>query len=385
VAALTKQRETWMSIGLDTTPIDKEKARDAVNSAYTCAGMKPPSIFIWLESPMRGAYGAHFLAQVRAQVGDQVRAQVGDQVWAQVRDQVGDQVWAQVGDQVWAQVRAQVWDQVGAQVWDQVWAQVWDQVRDQVGAQVRAQVGAQVGDQVYRAAYGSHDASWIGFYDYFQRNLKLPEPEKISGLVSAAKECGWWWPFENAVIITSKPTAIHRDENFRLHSEDGFSLVYPDGWGIHAWHGVRVPANVIEQPNTITIEQIRKEENAEVRRVMIERMGWDRFCDSAKLRVIHTDTMTANFPSLPVSETVHADMRAITSYRAGTETAELLVSDEFKDFDDRPLKFVRITDPSTGESYTLRVWPENTRAYQAIAQTFGMSESEYKTSIASHS
>jgi hypothetical protein len=78
-------------------------------------------------------------------------------------------------------------------------------------------------------------------------------------------------------------------------------------------------------------------------------------------------------------------MRAVTSYRKGKEVAELLESEEFKDFDDRPLKFVRVTDPSTGERYVLRVWPENQRAYEAIGQTFGMSEVEYKESVLSHS
>jgi hypothetical protein len=78
-------------------------------------------------------------------------------------------------------------------------------------------------------------------------------------------------------------------------------------------------------------------------------------------------------------------MCSVTSYRAGIEIAELLESDEFKDFEDRPLKFVRVTDPSTGEKYTLRVWPENNRAYEAIGQTFGMTEKEYKASVVAHS
>ena len=347
--ALAPQREKWLTFGLDTSPINQNKARAAISLAYECAGLTPPSIFIWLESPMRGVYGAHFL----------------------------DQVWDQVRDQVVAQVRDQVWDQVGDQVWDQVGAQV--------GAQVWAQVGDQVGAQVGRAGYGQHDANWVGFYEYFRRELDIPGTEKIDGLAAVAMECGWWWPFQNAVIITSKPIAIHRDENFRLHAEHGMALIYPDGWGIHAWHGVRVPAHVIDTPSAITIKEIRDEQNAEVRRVMIERMGWNRFCELAELRVIHTDTLTAQFPALPVSETVHADMRGVTSYRKGKEIAELLESEEFKDFDGRPLKFVRVSDPSTGEKYVLRVWPQNKRAYEAVAMTFGMTEDDYRSSVTAHS
>ena len=47
---------------------------------------------------------------------------------------------------------------------------------------------------------------------------------------------------ERAVILTDRPREIHRDEANRLHAEKGPALLYRDGWGIHAWHGIRIPA-----------------------------------------------------------------------------------------------------------------------------------------------
>ena len=162
-------------------------------------------------------------------------------------------------------------------------------------------------------------------------------------------------------------------------------MEFRDGWKIWAYHGVTVPEKLIKAPETLTIEDIRKEQNAEVRRVMIERMGWERFCSQAKMHVVHRDTLQSQFPALPISETVHAEMRMVTSYRAGEEVAELLESEEFKDFEERPLKFVRVTDPSTGEAYLIRVWPENQRVYEAIGRTFGLTEAQYKQSVLQHS
>ena len=134
-------RDEWMAVGLSTIPADRVAAEEGVKLAYRAAGLDPPRIIIWLNSPMAGAIGAAMLAS--DQVGAQVWDQVGAQVWgAQVRAQV----WAQVWDQVWAQVRDQVRDQVGAQVRDQVRDQVRAQVRDQVRDQVGAQVWAQVRD-----------------------------------------------------------------------------------------------------------------------------------------------------------------------------------------------------------------------------------------------
>ncbi len=68
----------------------------------------------------------------------------------------------------------------------------------------------------------------------------------------------------------------------------------------------------------------------------------------------------------------------MTSYRAGCERAELLEAEDLRDFEDRPLRFVRLTDPSTGRQYTLRVLHDHDRCYKAVGWTFGMTEIEYK-------
>jgi hypothetical protein len=66
--------------------------------------------------------------------------------------------------------------------------------------------------------------------------------------------------------------------------------VYPDGWGVHAWHGVRVPAWVIETPpEDITAKQIADERNVEVRRVLVERIGTERYMALAGGTVVHRD------------------------------------------------------------------------------------------------
>ena len=267
---LAPWRDQWLTHGLSTDRADRPRAEAGVRAAYDAAGLTPPSLFIWLDSPMAGAYGAAILADKK------VWAQVGAQVRAQVRAQVGDQVRAQVGDQVWDQVWAQVGDQVG----DQVGAQVWAQVRAQVGDQVRAQVRDQVWAQVYKSVWGQHDAGWVSFYDYMHNVVGIDQAAKLHGVAEVAKSSGWWWPFAGAVILTERPTGLHRDAENRLHAETGPALAYPDGWSIYAWHGVRVPAWVITGP---TVELIHAEENAEIRRCAIEHLGWDRYIDQAHL------------------------------------------------------------------------------------------------------
>ena len=164
-----------------------------------------------------------------------------------------------------------------------------------------------------------------------------------------------------------------------MHSESGMAIRYADTWGVYAWHGTRVPWFVIEDPTQITAEIIRKEENAEVRRVMIERMGWERFCSECEMRVIHEDTLNAKFPTVPVSDLVTDGQRFVYDYRAGSETVQLMEAVGMTDFEERPLKFVRLSDPSTGRQYIIRVAHDTKRAYEGVGASFGMTEEQYKT------
>jgi hypothetical protein len=104
----------------------------------------------------------------------------------------------------------------------------------------------------------------------------------------------WWWPHRRFVMICERPTAIHRElttpgvergwGSHRLHCDDGPAVAFRDGWGVYALHGVRVPADLIERG--WDTKRILQEPNAEVRRVAIERMGWDRFIDDARLKQV---------------------------------------------------------------------------------------------------
>jgi hypothetical protein len=317
--------------------------------------------------------------QVSDQVRDQVHDQVGDQVRDQVRDQVSDQVsaqvlaqvsaqvlaqvLAQVSDQVLAQVSAQVRDQVNAQVLAQVRDQVSDQVRDQVRDQVSAQVSAQVRDQVsdqlhdhiefsWPTIYGQHSAGWLSFYLFFRDCTNAPL-KPFSGL-EAGLSLGWCWLYKDVAIITERPSTLRRDERNRLHSADGMAISYPDGWGFWCWHGVRVPQQVIEAPETLTCEQIKAESNAEIRRVMVTRYGQDRYIRDAGAVVVAMDEVGVLY-SLP---------------QAG----------------DEEIKMVRVLNSTiepdgTQKEYMLRVPPTIKTPREAVAWTFDVTNNEYAPAV----
>ena len=182
-------------------------------------------------------------------------------------------------------------------------------------------------------------------------------------------------------IVSDFPEYIEVDDKIQQHCEKSHSHKWRDGWALWHWHGIIVTQKIIESPETITIDEIRNQNNAEIRRVMITRMGWDKFVSQAKVKVIHNDSLVTKFPSIPVSELVDHGSRLVTSYRDGKEDAELILCEELTDFEGRPLVFVRLTDPSTGRQYILRTKHYVKRCYEAVGISFGITEDQYKSGI----
>ena len=320
IAKLPKYRDEWIRIGLSTEPLDFERAKNAAILAYQSAGLEAPKLFLRFRDPIEAAMAAAMLRD--DQVRDQVRNQVRDQVRGQVSGQVRDQVW----DQVMGQVSGQVWDQVMGQVWDQV------------SGQVRGQV------------YGSHDAGWLSFYVFMRDELNIADCRKLDGLIELAKCCGWWAPYSGCVIFQDRHNILNLDDFGRIHCENGPAIAYPSGWSIYAIHGVRTTEQAIMRPETLTIADIKSESNAERRRVLVERMGYERYLAEGQVKVIDRD-----FVDIQVG--------------AGRPMPRCLIEDQFKD------RYLFGTDGSTERAYFMPVPNRSTTCRMAHEAICGLDES----------
>ena len=116
----------------------------------------------------------------------------------------------------------------------------------------------------------------------------------VEGLSLVARNAGWWWPMRDAAILTDRPDTLHRDPQGRLHCTTGPALRYRDGWGVYAVHGVRVPADLIE--DGWDVQRVLSEGNAEVRRAAIELTGWENFVSAAGLTLVASAPDPGNAP-----------------------------------------------------------------------------------------
>jgi hypothetical protein len=135
-----------------------------------------------------------------------------------------------------------------------------------------------------------NDAGWLAFYSAF-KEFGVEVCNKLNGLFDLARACGWVLMYDETAIVVERPTEIHMDDMNppRLHCADGPALVHSSGWGIYAWHGVRTTEKAIMYPSTLTVADVKEQENAESRRVIVERMGYEKYFNETRAKVIDRD------------------------------------------------------------------------------------------------
>jgi hypothetical protein len=264
-------RGDWLQVGL-AVRTDWQAVRRLVPAVYRAVGLAPPESVITLDSPSAGLLAAATTTATSKSKPHDVREQTDKQA----RWQISSEVRPRVRDLVWACVREEIEEQIRRQVSDQIRAELRDQF-------------PQLLSNIWAVALGLHDAPWLAYYDFFSR-IGLDQLSWVAPLMELARAgAGWWWAFSKVAIVTSAPYLLNRDAENRLHCEHGPALAYPDGWAIWAIHGVRVAERVITAPLTLGVQEIAYEPNLGVRRVMLERFGYERFIQQAGLEPVQAD------------------------------------------------------------------------------------------------
>jgi hypothetical protein len=178
-----------------------------------------------------------------------------------------------------------------------------------------------------------------------------------------------WWPNRNFILASDRPSQLNRDTAGRLHSLDSPALEWRDGSALYYVNGVAVSRLVVMEPEKITTKMIDDEQNAEVRRVMMERFGIARYITESGGQVIHSDVDQLGFPrrllkrDMPggspvmVVEVKNSSLEPDGSRR----TYHLGVHHEL-----RPL----LSEDEFGE-------PQELTCHNAVASTFGLRGEDY--------
>lgn len=146
-------------------------------------------------------------------------------------------------------------------------------------------------DLLNEMTYGSMDAGWLSFYDYFREQCGIEACNDLVPLMNLAKDCGFWSAYENVIVFQEKPIKISMVSEL-LHNEKGPAIEYADGFKVYSLRGVQVPDWVIETPKEeINPLSILKIVDVDVRREAMRHVGIDRMFNLLDKKTIDTDTV----------------------------------------------------------------------------------------------
>jgi hypothetical protein len=192
-------------------------------------------------------------------------------------------------------------------------------------------------DSVGDSGYGQHDANWLGFYEYFKTACALEvETQKLLGLWQICQNAGWWLPHQKICWISERHNVLHRNEHGQLHKDGSAALAYPDGWSIFALNGIRMKECYVTTPALeLDPKIVLAEQNVQIRRELIRKIGMERFLAVCPHKVIETK---GNYQLLSIP-----------------------LSEEIKD-----ARFLKMVNPSVGCWHVEAVAPECDTVQQAI-------------------
>lgn len=157
-----------------------------------------------------------------------------------------------------------------------------------------------VADEYLVATQRNHGRAWVGsnlwsswccYLSFFKDIKKIEDVDWSKWQVQE-------WLCENTgprmehrafTVVADFPRRQCHDDRGRLHSLDGPAFAWADGRETYWINGVRVTKRVVMAPDTLTVEEIKGERDAEVRRVMRQQFGEGRYLAETGAKVVHMD------------------------------------------------------------------------------------------------
>jgi len=324
----------WIEVGLCTDEADWTRAEAALQRCYELAGLPWHGNVVRVSSPIVGALAVRAVATSLPSdstvlppnnVANLLYEAIGLSMDEILRRRVDGAIQSAVYTTILSVVAGAVDTPIGGVVHDAVHGRdrdgdsvMGDAVLDAVERAVGCAIGEAAEGAVNRAmdnpaldwplffAGSLLSCSWA-YYSFYLDVCELEWPPHLMDGARAirdlARSAGWWWPWDQFVMICDRPSEIHREQvgppgkhSHWPHNDRGPSIAWRDGWSLWHIHGVEVTEQIVMHPETITIDQVMQEKNAEMRRIMCEQMGWETFVERSGAALVDACADPCNEP-----------------------------------------------------------------------------------------
>jgi hypothetical protein len=362
-----ERRQAYLAPGL----VDEEAAESLLCQAYAAADLPPPQRIHWVDGPLE-LVALLVSDDTQLDIADEFKERIAHWTWESLlgsadratlsRDLGMPKSVDQRIRRVARNIRTRLYGAASYGLERSIWECAITPLSEQIENQVARLIWGSVARSVHAISNIGHDslyghdeyaiwqsisafdsASDLSYCRFFDAYLALNGAHALSHFNEMVS--GYWCGAEVAILVR-RPITLECDAEGRLHCATGRAIVYPDGWGFYAWHGVQVPEWVIMRKAPWTREDFFGTGNIEIRRVIQEMMG-DQFIWEIGAKFIHSGPRG------------------------------VLYEVQLPNDPERVARYVQVHDASTMRVYYLRVPPKTPTADDAVAWTFGLTANEY--------
>ncbi|AVH72778.1 hypothetical protein NLP_4346 [Nostoc sp. 'Lobaria pulmonaria (5183) cyanobiont'] len=378
-ALIPVYREKWRAIALSTERIDREKAAESVKVVYAAFGVEVPEI-VFCDSPY-AAFSEIFLDKFdqliqklefpiisRLNKSSVSRIRKQEKVFQPLPELLGKQIdffhevmnspifqtidtkilynclYLELDSNGWDYGHGLFYTHLQPELITKIYEKLHQpgtKLHNRIGKRLwfflRKSLGSHIGNVYWKSWQPDKNATVASVYDFYFKVLNFDyDVKKFQHFQSLIIECGWIFGFEKVAIICDRPLHLRFDNQNRLHAEGEPAIEFTDGYSLYSSHGVTLPEKYGKiHPQQWQSQWLLTEENAELRRVLIQGIGYARICQ--ELQAIELDNWQ-EYTLLKIDNNV----------------------------DIEPIYLLKMTCPSTSFIHALRVPPSMNSAREAI-------------------
>ncbi|HEY9851838.1 MAG TPA: hypothetical protein V6D28_20365 [Leptolyngbyaceae cyanobacterium] len=327
-------QKKWRDMALKPGPIDRDKAAETIKNIYALSGRKEPEIIFFdnIYQAFEKFVNLPVNIRVNYQVEKKLRSELYERLYRELVSQLGIELVSRLQSKMYTEVYSKLVIPLHRQLRNQL------QLSNESAKPDLKKIGSHLKRSWGNCLQPEALFEYVSLLDYSAAVFNCSfDRDKWELMQSIVKYCSWTYPFEGICLACDRPSEISFDSQQKLHAEGKPALQFPDGYSIYSYHGVNLPEKYGKLlPHEWEPQWLLEENNAEIRRVLIQGIGYGRICQEL----------------------------AITELDKWQEYTLLKLKD-YLDFE--PIYLLKMTCPSTGAIHVLRVPPNLKSAREAIS------------------
>ncbi|BAY07598.1 DUF6745 domain-containing protein [Calothrix sp. NIES-2098] len=308
---ISQTESQWRNIS--NTPLNLGQATIAIQALYKFAGLTQPEVQFF-ESP----------AAARKQIEQE--SMQSDCMLAELWEVLREDLWRSLSRSI-GTLQTELTQRIKNPL-----SELWERSFQRIMLNGLTEV---LGDFLADCLLPEWGISWAAVFAAAHR-LGVPlEQDKYNLFCNYMQQVGWMFPYEGVAIAILRPQICWNSAG-EIHGEGIPAIEFPDGFGVYAYRGINLPEKYGKlHPTNWRAEWLLEQRNAELRRVLIQGIGYERICQ--ELQAKECDRWQ-EYTLLQIESEVDVE----------------------------PIHLLKMTCPSTGFIHVLRVPPDISSAREAI-------------------